>query len=120
MSTPQRHPTANSGVALLYREIILDAELLHRLAIAAVVTIFGGERGRAVERFLYFTQGRLHPLITSLVRNNGDVKFEFSIKRLLVFFAVCVDKISGIGNNKSVMAQEPLINLHLSLVSLMP
>src|SRR3989338_10176180 len=54
------------------------------------------------------------------MRNYLHLKFESAVECVGVAFAVHVDEIRDVRNLLSDTAQEPLINLHLPLVALLP
>ncbi len=64
--------------------------------------------------------GFRHPLVVAGVRDQLDVKLEFSIKCLFIRPAVAINKIASVGHLESFAAQEPLVELHLTLVAVLP
>ena len=56
-------------------------------------------------------------MVIALMLNQGNVKLEFTVEGLGTRPSIAVDKITGIGNWVAVLAQQPLVDLQLSLVT---
>ena len=65
-------------------------------------------------------QRSFDPRSLSGIRQKLDIKLKLSVKRFGIGIAVAIYKISGIAHLKSVLTEQPLIYLHLPLVSDLP
>lgn len=79
-----------------------------------------GGRGVALEAGAGGHQRRLDPGVVPGVGNEGDLEFHPAAESVRGAVAVAIDEVAGPGDAEAVLAQQPLVELHLPLVGDLP
>jgi len=65
-------------------------------------------------------ESRIHPLVRPVVGENLNGKLQLTVERCPVLAAIDEDEVSAPRNLEPALPQEPLIDIHLTLESLLP
>ena len=67
-----------------------------------------------------FRDDVLDPRIIACIRDERDVEFELRVKRLPICLTIAVDEVSGVRHLVAALTKQPLIDLHLPLIPVLP